>query len=177
MAWQALFGERATTKFAVIVDSHYAASSVVADLMAEPAGLQASQVRLVNPHEKGFDKKLEPETQGIVRTAMRAHLILGLFGAVIGLGAWVIAYFAGIAALVSSPFFSLSAFAILGAVGGLFLGGLITARPDHQILIQRVKTATNEGKWSVIVHPFTPAQCDSVAQVLQTLGVEVVRTV
>lgn len=177
MAWQALFGERATTKFAIIVDSHDAASAIVEDLMAEPAGLQASQVRLINPHEKGFDKKLEPETQGIVRTAVRAHLILGLIGAFIGLGVWIIAYFSGIAALISSPIFSLSAFVILGGVGGLLLGGLITARPDHQIVIHRVKTATKEGKWSVIVHPFTPAQCDVVAQVLQTSGGEVVRTV
>lgn len=60
MTWQALFGERATTKFAAIFDSHEAATVVVENLIAGPAGLQASQIRLVNPHEKAFGKKLEP---------------------------------------------------------------------------------------------------------------------
>lgn len=177
MTWQALFGERSTTKFAAIVDSHDVATSVVENLMAGPAGLQASQVRVVNPHEKAFDKKLEPETHGIARTAVRAHVILGLIGALAGLGAWAIVYFSGVAALVSSPVFSFSAFVVLGLVGGLLLGGLVTARPDHLRVIQRVKTAAGEGKWSVIVHPLTPSQCEVVAEVLQASGGEVVRTV
>lgn len=112
-----------------------------------------------------------------MRTAVRAHLILGFIGAVIGLCVWAVVYFAGVAALVSSPVFSLSAFVVLGAVGGLLLGGLITARPDHQRVIQRVKTATADGKWSVIVHPLTPSQCDVVAEVLQASNGEVVRTI
>jgi len=171
-----LFGERATTKVAAIFNTESAAASAAATLHAE-TGIQAAQLRLIKPHEKDYSKKLEPETRGVARTAVRAHLGLGLAGALIGLIAWSLVYASGLPAVVSSPKTSVIAFIFFAAVAGMLLGGLITARPDHQIVIQRVQSATQEGQWSLVVHPRTPKQCDAVLAVLMRLGPEIVRSI
>src|SRR5690606_2417921 len=83
MSWQALFGERATTKIAAIYDTREAASGAAVAL-SRIAGLEPSQWTLIAPHEQGFARKLEPEIQGIARTGVRAHLILGAVGLLAG---------------------------------------------------------------------------------------------
>jgi hypothetical protein len=176
MVWHVLFGERATTKIAAIFDSEQGAATVATKLHAG-AGLQAAQIRLVKPYEKDYAKKLEPETRGIVRTALRAHLVLGAAGLLLGVAAWTLMYFAGIAAVVSSPIASLIACAVFASIAGMLLGGLVTARPDHQLVIQRVHTATQDGKWSLLVHPRTPKQCDEVMAALSDARAEVVRSI
>ncbi len=176
MVWQKLFGEKATTKIAAFFDTEDQLDTVAATLRAR-AQLQAGQLRTVRPGEHDFGRKLEPEGRGITRTAIRSHLILGLAGLAVGFIAWLALYLAGVTAIISSPGFGAGAFLFFGAIAGLLLGGLITARPDHQLVIQPVRTASEEGRWSLIVHPTDPQQCDAVMQVLEDQGVEAVRTV
>src|SRR3546814_15535902 len=131
MAWQTLFGELATTKIAAIFENEAAAASAAAALHST-TDLQATQLRLVRPHEKDYSKKLEPESHGIARTALRAHLILGVAGAVIGIAAWALLYAMDLPALVSSPRARTGRTVFFSPSGGLALGGLLTATPDHQ---------------------------------------------
>ncbi|HWK69844.1 hypothetical protein [Pollutimonas sp. M17] len=176
MAWQTLFGERATTKIAAIFDTESGAASAAATLHSA-VGLHTTQLRLVKPYEKGYSKKLEPESRGIVRTAVRAHLILGAAGAVAGAILWCVLYALELPAIVSSPRASAGAILFFSVIGGMLLGGLITARPDHQLVIQRVQEATQDGRWSLVVHPRSPRQCDAVMDTLARLGPEIVRSV
>lgn len=175
MIQKILFGESATTKIAAIFDTESAAATAAATLHAE-TGIQAVQLRLVKPHDKGYSKKLEPEIRGIARTAVRAHLSLGLAGTLVGLIAWGLAYFSGLPAIVSSPQKSAIAFIFLATIAGMLLGGLVTARPDHQIVIQRVRDATQQGQWSLVVHPRSTKQREAAMQVLTRLGPEIVHT-
>ncbi|NYT57371.1 hypothetical protein H0A65_00380 [Alcaligenaceae bacterium] len=170
-----LFGESASTKIAAIFDTESAAATAAAALHAE-TGIQAGQLRLIKPHDQGYAKKLEPEITGIARTALRAHSSLGLAGAVIGLVAWGLAYVSGLPTITSSPVASAIAFIFLAAIAGMLLGGLITARPDHQIVIQRVHDANKAGQWSLLVHPRSSKQCDAAMDVLTRLGPEIVRS-
>ncbi|AEC20036.1 hypothetical protein PT7_1496 [Pusillimonas sp. T7-7] len=170
-----LFGESATTKIAAIFDTESAAAAAAATLHAE-TGIQAAQLRLIKPHDKGYSKRLEPESRGIARTAVRAHLSLGLAGGLIGLIAWGLAYLSGWGIITSSSQGSAIAFIFFSAIAGMLLGGLITARPDHQMVIQRVRDATQQGQWSLVVHPRSPKQRRATMNVLTRLGPEIVHS-
>lgn len=175
MAWQALFGEKATTKLAGFFDTQEALEKVSADLR-QVSGLQNPQIWVVRPHAADFDRRLEPETEGVARTAVRAHLILGAFGLLAGVLLWGLLYIMGIPAIVSSPYYSGGAIVAFATVGGLLLGGLVTSRPDHQIVIQAVDTATKAGRWSLVMHPRDEEQCRSAESVLSAAQVETVRS-
>lgn len=176
MTWQALFGEKATTKLAGFFETQAELDSVSSELR-QVSGMQNTQLWVVRPYASDFDHRLEPETQGVVRTAVRAHLVLGALGVVAGLIFWGVLYALAVPAIVSSPYYSGGAIVAFAAVGGLLLGGLITSRPDHQIVIQAVDSATKAGRWSLVLHPRDQAQCKSVESVLASAQVETVRSI
>lgn len=176
MSWQALFGERATTKIAAIYDTRDSAAGA-AESLSRLAGLEPSQWKLVAPHEKGFARKLEPETQGIAKTGIRAHLILGAVGFLVGVALWVLLYFLPITYIVASPLASAAVIISFATILGMMLGGLVTARPDHQVVILKVRKAAEEGKWSLVLHPRSPRQCDLLMKELSEADAEVVRTI
>lgn len=176
MTWQALFGERATTKIAAIYDTRDSAAGA-AEALSRRAGLEPSQWMLIAPHEKGFARKLEPETQGIARTGVRAHLILGAMGLLAGVALWVLLYSLPITYITASPGASAAVIISFATILGMMMGGLVTARPDHQIVILKVRRAAEQGKWSLVLHPRSPEQCDLLMKELSEAGVEVVRTV
>lgn len=173
---QALFGEKATTKLAAFFDTQESLEQVSAQLR-EKGGLQNPQLWVVRPHATDFDKRLEPETEGVARTAIRSHLILGAVGLLAGVLLWGLLYAMDVQFIVASPYYSGGAIIAFATVGGLLLGGLVTARPDHQRVIQAVDTATKEGRWSLVVHPRDEAQCKSALEVFEDAQVESVRTI
>lgn len=176
MSWQALFGERATTKIAAIYETRDAAADAAESLSRE-AGLQSNEWTIVAPQERGFARKLEPETQGIARTGVRSHLILGAIGLLAGVVLWVVLYSMPITYIVASPYASAAIIISFSTVLGMMMGGLITARPDHQIVILKVRKAAEEGKWSLVFHPRSPEQCNALMKALREADADVVRTV
>lgn len=176
MVWHALFGEKATTKLAGFFDTQDALERVSSELR-RLSGLQNTQLWVVRPHDSDFERKLEPETQGVARTAIRSHLVLGVIGLLAGVLLFVLLYSMEVPAVRASPFYAGGAIIAFLTVAGLLLGGLVTARPDHQIVIRAVDEATKAGRWSLVVHPRDEAQCKSAESVLQAAGVESVRSV
>ncbi|WP_397475529.1 hypothetical protein [Pusillimonas sp.] len=176
MSWQALFGERATTKIAAIYDTRESAAGS-AESLSRLAGLQPNQWMLIAPHEKGFARKLEPETKGIARTGIRAHLILGAIGLLAGAAFWALLYWMPITYIAASPVASAAVIISFATILGMMMGGLVTARPDHQIVILKVRKAAEQGKWSLVLHPRTPEQCQLLMKELAEADAEVVRTV
>ncbi|GAA5786271.1 hypothetical protein GCM10007860_15310 [Chitiniphilus shinanonensis] len=176
MLSELISAERARTKIAALFDSEAAATGA-AERVRRDAGVDRGQVRLVRPGEAHFGRKLEPEERGIVLTAIRAHLTLGLVGAVVGLIVYGVLYIAGIPAVVSSPVVAAALAASFGLVFGLLAGGLATARPDHQAVVAPVREAVHAGRWAVVVHPASPQQCDDALKVLHGASGEVVRTI
>mgnify|MGYP006174973895 CR=1 FL=1 len=78
-----LFGERSLTLVAATFPTRAAAVDAATTLQAE---LPQAGVDLIHPHDVNLARKLEPESQGIWRTAIRSHLVLGLAGLVLGAG-------------------------------------------------------------------------------------------
>ena len=97
---------------------------------------------------------------------MRSHLILGVLGFVLGLAIWGALYASGIQAIVSTPILSAVAILFFSTSAGGLLAGLVSMRPDHQLISERIQEARHGGKWVVVVHPRSPAQCDQVTGML-----------
>ena len=176
MTWQALFGERATTKIAGAFDRPEDAT-IAMDALKDQIKLKAKQLQLIAPNEKKFGTKMEPEVQGIARTAVRAHIIMGICGLVLGIVLWVILYALGWNLIRSTPGLSMIPFLFFPTIAGLLLGGLITSRPDQTAVITQVRDAVDEGKWVLIVHPYSPQQCDTAEAVIKANATEVWRSV
>ena len=175
MTGNSLNAEEASTKIAALFDTKLAASSA-AERVCFEAHLKRGQVRLVHPYEAHFGRKLEPENDGIVQTAVRSHLIMAALGTVIGLAIVGILHRQEVEAVMQSPGLAAGAAIFLGLVFGMLLAGLITARPDHQLVIAPVREAVQHGRWAVLVHPTTPQQCNEALRALRNTTAEVLRT-
>ena len=174
--WHVLFGEKATTKIAAFFATEREAAQVAEDLRSG-AEMQTTQLTLVSPFDTDWAKKIEPESQGVSRTAWRSHAILGIIGLIIGLAVWLILFWSDVLTITSTPLMSAVAFMFFASIAGLLLGGLVTIRPDHERVIRKVKKASDDGRWSLIMHPRDPVQCDKVLAMLSDRGGDSTRTV
>lgn len=52
----------------------------------------------------------------------------------------------------------------------------MTLRPDHLLVIQGVKTAKREGRWSLVVHSRNPTQTVQVEQWFETANISFTRS-
>ena len=82
----------------------------------------------------------------------------------------------GIRYITSSPVAAGLVLLFFGAVGGLFLGGLVSLRPDHDPYVLAARDAMDSGRTTVVVHAFTAAQADETAEYLRGQGGEVTST-
>lgn len=176
-----LFGERSLTKVAGLFVNRSGAENA-AQQVKRMAGLDDAQVTLVgppdgdDPRSPAFSSKLEPEQAGIWRTLVRAHLVSGTAGVLAGLLLYLGFVAAGNVAVASTPGMSLVAFVFFGGLLGLLVGGLLTARPDHAIVIVSVRRAIREGRWAVVIHPVTPTQIRRAMRELRGSSYRVVRS-
>lgn len=162
---QGMFGERSLTKVAAVFNDRADAQAMVARLQSLP-GMAPGQVRM-----------LEPEQRGIFRTMIRAHVVTGFAGSVLGLllYAWLLR--SGTPLIISSPLLAFIAVVGFCTTFGLLAGGLVTMRPDHVGLIAEVREALEQGRWAVVVHPTDTAQTRQARALLQDGGgAQVART-
>ncbi|MCC6171297.1 MAG: riboflavin biosynthesis protein RibA [Gammaproteobacteria bacterium] len=150
------FAEKSLTLVAAAFDRRGQAERAAAALRSSP-GL-AGTVRLVAPCEGGLGRKFEPEQEGIWRTALRSHLLLGVLGLALGL-----VVTAGLLAVPwppaeDSPLYTALFSAMMGGFVGLMFAGVLTLRPDHSAVIDAVRPQIEDGAWAVIVRP-----CDADA--------------
>ncbi len=152
-----LFGEQSLSKVAGIFEQGQEARSVAEEILHD-GGLTDEQVQVLVPDDPATGHKLEPEEVGIVHTLIRSHIALGSLGLLVGLlfGALLVAYDVPFA--VSSPYYTIIIAAGFGTVLGMMFGGLVSLRPDHDVLIAKVETETHAGHWAVVVHPLNHEQ-------------------
>lgn len=164
-----LFSERSVTKLAAVLPDEEQARAAAASV-AQSVGLGPSQVRVLGPtlarasRRELLSRQMEPEDNAIFRTLIRAHVILGLIGALAG---WLLyAWFAGSAALESTPVLGWWVFVSFGAIAGLLLGGFVSLRPDHGVVLRSIRSELAQGRWVVLVHPTEAEQVDRVEDAL-----------
>lgn len=170
-----LTGEVSGSKVAAVFDDP-AMARAAARHVRDALALSDAQVQVLGPGERRPGAKLEPESHGIFRTMLVAHLRLGIAGAVVGLLVFAAFWFAGVAMFVNSPWLSAGVLIVFGAVGGMMLGGLVTLRPDHDPYVQKVYEAIGQGRHAVVVHVFDQAQRKRAVELLESRAGEVVAT-
>ncbi|MBU2874741.1 hypothetical protein [Marinobacter salexigens] len=152
----AVFGENYSHKISAEFDSQVAAERGAESL--ESLGIPLAQIRIVQPNDPNMAKKVEPETHGVARSLIKAHVRFGVIGLVVGLAVAGLLVTVGPALTRSSPVMTFIAVSFLFAVLALLLAGAVAMRPDHDVLIEKARTAKNEGRWTVVAH------CDSLDQ-------------
>ena len=161
-----LFGERSLSKVAGVFDEGQEARSVMEEILHE-AVLDPVQVQVVRPNDPAVGNKLEPEETGIARTLIRAHITLGLVGLIAGLAFAAVLILSGVDFARSSPYYTVILAAGFGTAVGMMFGGLVTLRPDHDLLIYEVEEAAQQCHWAVVVHPVDHEQEMRARQVIE----------
>ncbi|HKM36209.1 MAG TPA: hypothetical protein VJY83_01050 [Thiopseudomonas sp.] len=167
-----LMGEDFPHKVSMQYNSQESAEQAVQRLV-DNAGLPRHQLRIVHPHDPDMARKIQPETKGIEKTLAKSHTVLGIGGLVLGLVVAAILVAMGPEMTRASPMFTFIALGFLFTFLGLILAGAISLRPDHDPLIEKTRTATDTGHWTVIAHCTDPEQqtrvTDSIDHSAQTL--------
>jgi hypothetical protein len=167
------FGEKSLTLVAATFSDQARATDAATELRAD---MPHVEVDLVRPHDADFARKMEPESAGIWRTAIRSHLLLGPAGLLVG--ALVAATLVALEwpAAVTSPMLTTLFLATLGLFAGLMLAGLFTLRPDRGSVTLSIRRRNRAGQWAVVAHPRSPAQSDWVVDRLRRAGGTVIRS-
>ncbi|MDO6440990.1 hypothetical protein [Marinobacter sp. 2_MG-2023] len=153
---RSVLGEEYSHKISEEFDSLDAAERCVESL--ESLGVSREQVEVIRPNDPGMERKVEPETQGIARSLVQAHVRFGLVGLVIGLTVAALMVTLGPELTRSSPVLTFVALGFLFPVLALLIAGAVSLRPDHDIVIEKVRMAKDDGRWTVVAH------CDSIEQ-------------
>ncbi|MEO8365594.1 MAG: hypothetical protein ABI538_05240 [Pseudoxanthomonas sp.] len=175
MSDNAITGEVSNSKIAAVFDTTAAARAAAA-AVAQALDLQPAQVQVITPDEPHADAKLEPESRGIWRTIVVAHLRLCIVGAIVGALVFALMMWLGVLYIVQSPWAAGLVMTGFGALAGLMLGGLVALRPDHDRYIQATHDAMAERRTTVLVHAFSVEQKNAAADFMSARGGEVTRT-
>jgi len=168
-------GEVSDSKVAAVFQDEFTARQAAANV-SSALSLTSGQIQLITPTEPHPGRKLEPESRGIWRTIVIAHVRLGVFGAVVGLLAFAALYSAGFPFIVNSPVAAALVLFFFGGVAGLMLGGLVSLRPDHDRYVEAARDAMASGNSTVVVHAFSGEQRDKAAEFLRAQGGDVTST-
>ena len=170
-----LTGEASNHKVAAVFASAEAARAAAAALQST-LRLPAAQLRIISPGEPHPGRKLEPESDGILRTILVSHLKLGVVGAALGGVAFAVLYALDLPWVTQSAPVAAAVMVGFGATAGLLLGGLVSLRPDHDPYIEAVRSALAEGRSAVVVHATSVTQRAEAAELLQARGAETTST-
>lgn len=124
----------------------------VAQQLSQRAGFQRRQIRVVQPHDPDMSQKIQPEERGIFQTLAKSHIVLGLGALPLGLLVAALLVTTGPELTRSSPLMTFIALGFLFPAVGLFAAGVVSLRPDHDVLIEKTRAATAAGHWTVIAH-------------------------
>lgn len=175
MSDSSVTGEVSNSKVAAVFASE-ASAREVAGRVRNTLQLSEAQVQVITPADRRPGHKLEPETQGIFHTIVRAHVHLGFWGAVAGAVAFGLLWSMGVPFIVNSAKLAGAVIVVFGAIAGLMLGGLVSLRPDHDLYINKVFDALGEGRSAVVVHAFSKEQSAQAEALLKDASGEVVST-
>ena len=170
MASNPLFAEKSLTLVAALFGD-----GAEAALAAERLRDAQTDVHLVQPDDKDWMRKMEPESRGIRRSAVRSHVTLMVGGFLLGvlLSFLLIANWA---AAASSPLLTGIAVTLVATLSGGILAGLLTLRPDRSVVAVQVKEGLKKGRWAVLAHPRDADAASQATEALRSAGGEVLRS-
>lgn len=169
-------GESADHKLAAVFSSETEAHRAV-EALSRKTGLDDAQIKLVSPGDTHQERQIEPESGGIWRTMIRAHIWLGLAGAVAGAVLFFALYILGIEFIRQSALTAGILLTVIGGAIGLMAGGLVTLRPDHARYAQAAQSALEKGQYVLTVHAHSSDELKIVIAELEHHHARIVRTI
>ena len=124
-------------------------------------------VNVISPEDSNWQQQVEPEARGIGRTLWHSHLKIGLAGLVVGIIIALLLVSLGPAMATESPFFTFFSVVVITGFLSLLLAGAVAIRPDHDLLIQKVRHALKTQHWAVVVHAHTQEEKLCAKELLQ----------
>jgi hypothetical protein len=168
-----MFGERSLTLVAATFHDRIAAVDAASALRTD---LPRTAVDVVRPRDDDIARKMEPDSRGIWRTAIRSHVVLGMIGLALGASTAITLVRAGWPAAAASPLLATLFLSVLGLFAGLMVAGLLTLRPDRSRVTLAVRRRNRAGEWAVIAHPTSTEQSERAVLSLRKSGGTVVRS-
>lgn len=168
-------GESADHKLAAVFASEAEAQRAV-EALASKTGLDDAQVKLISPGDTHQERQIEPESGGILHTMIRAHIWLGLAGAIAGAILFFVLYVSGIAFISQNGVTAAVVLTVIGGAIGLMAGGLVTLRPDHTRYAQAAQSALDKDQHVLTVHAHTSDELKTVIAELEHHPGRIVRT-
>ncbi|MCP5390011.1 MAG: hypothetical protein H6920_00075 [Sphingomonadaceae bacterium] len=175
MAISRLMGARASTRIGAAFDTHSDASEAASRLQ-EIVGIGADQVQVLDPGRSAIADVEQDDAHGFRNVLWRAHVGISAVGLVLALIAAVALIVLDVSAFSWRPVYTLLTFAFVGALGGLFIGGLITLPLDHGRPLATDADAAQRRRWGLVVttrNRTEAARVKSALEVLTTNGVAV----
>ncbi|MEH6560360.1 MAG: hypothetical protein V7713_02915, partial [Marinobacter sp.] len=114
------------------------------------------------PNDPNIARKIEPEAHGIAQALFSKFVVLGLIGLVVGLTIAALLGAIGLAVVRSSSVMTFVALGLLYPIVAVLLAGTVSLRPDHDLLIEKTRMATDTGLWGVVAHCVTREQQELV---------------
>lgn len=164
-----LAAEQFPSKVGTEFDNAASANAAILAINRTP-GLETASVELVAPGDPDLARKLEPESQGIVRTIIRTHIAMGSIGVGLGLLLAFGLMAADVRMVSTNPTTAIVTIAAFGLVFGLMFGGFLALRPDHVPILNMARESSLAGKWFVVVHARNSSQRDEAGRVLEGVG-------
>ncbi len=161
-------------KFAAVFDSVTQAEDTALALL-ERTSLAKEQITVIRPDDPRAAQGLEPESQGIWRTLVDPHVVLGIAGAVAGFVLFLVLYSADVAFITLNLVVSVIVLTTFGAVGGLLLAGTVTLRPNRMPYLVLAQSALRQGKYVITVHASSAEQLEEARKTLRSRGVGSIR--
>jgi hypothetical protein len=165
-----LFAEHSLTLVAALFGDGQQAA-VAAERLRQ---IQAD-VDIVQPNDKQWMRKLEPEGRAIRQTAFRSHAVLMAVGFALGVVLSLLLVSSWVAA-AASPWMTGIAVTLISTLVGGMVAGLLTLRPDRSAVAMQVKAGLNEGQWAVVAHPRDEAAAAQASEMLLHAGGNVLRS-
>ncbi|WP_040576987.1 hypothetical protein [Methylophaga lonarensis] len=143
--------EQKSHKLAAVFADKSAAINAEKTLLKE-GEFTADSINIIRPEDDTLSKKIEPESTGIYQTLIKSHLWLGLAG--IATGVILAGFLISVGPLYfqASPITTVLALAFFGMLAGMMLAGVVSIRPDHDLMINKTTEASQKRHWTLIVH-------------------------
>ncbi|GAB3015055.1 hypothetical protein [Bowmanella dokdonensis] len=161
-----IIDEEHISKVGGIFEQEAKAKQAIQSLMTE-GDFRQEEVNLVPPGDKSFDEKIETDDLAVKRTLLNSHIILGLIAVLVGLGVAALLVSYGPAFTQSSPMMTFIALGILSLFLGMMLAGFISLRPDEDRLVNKVRKATLNHRWVVVVQAKDKQHAEQARNILK----------
>lgn len=169
-----IFGERSLTLVGATFPDHD--SALQAKTLLERSAALRGEVAVVGPDDPQAGMKFEPEQAGIWKTALRSHAVLGIAGVLAGAALAAALAAAGWAPVAQSVGYAAMFLGVMGGFAGMILAGLLTIRPDHGLVIRKLREALKRRRWAVVVRPLKRSLAPVAMEALRRAGAAPMRS-